>query len=54
MSAIDGSRAVRTHGESKMPVWGEVFEKYERTKKYPTDTQVRVKVIAEYVSTLQR
>ena len=54
MSAIDGSRAVRTHGESKMPVWGEVFEKFDRARKDPGHAQIKVKVIAEHVSTLQR
>jgi len=54
MSAIDGTRVVRTHGDSKMPVWGEVFEKFERTRKDPGQAQIKVRVIAEYVSTLQR
>jgi hypothetical protein len=54
MSAIDGTRVVRSHGDSKMPVWGEVFEKFERTRKDPGQAQIKVRVIAEYVSTLQR
>ena len=54
MSTIDGTKVVRAHGESKMPVWGEVFEKYERTKKSPTEAEIKVKVIAEYIATLQR
>ncbi len=54
MSAIDGTRAVRTHGDSKMPVWGEVFEKFDRARKDPEQAQSKVKVIAEQLSTLQR
>ena len=54
MSSVDGTKVVRAHGESKMPVWGEVFERYERTKKSPTEAEIKVKVIAEYLSTLQR
>lgn len=54
MTTIDGTRAVRTHGDSKMPVWGEVFQKFDGAAKDPKQTQVKVKVIAEYVSTLQR
>lgn len=55
MTSIDGSRVVRGHGDAKMPVWGEVFEKEAEGKKYPTLTSLlKVKVIAEYISTLQR
>lgn len=54
MSAIDGTRAVRTHGESKMPVWGEVFEKFDHAAKDPAKAQAKVKAIAEHISSLQR
>ena len=54
MSATDGTRAVRSHGESKMPVWGEVFEKFERTEKSHGQTEIKVKLIAEYLATIQR
>ncbi|HWP59801.1 MAG TPA: cytochrome c [Candidatus Acidoferrales bacterium] len=58
MSSIDGSRAVRGHGDREMPVWGEVFEKEARESdsgKYPRLTSLlKVQAIAEYVSTLQR
>ncbi|MBI2361559.1 MAG: cytochrome c [Deltaproteobacteria bacterium] len=55
MSSIDGTRDVRGHGDAKMPVWGEVFEKEAEAKRYPTLTSLlKVKVIAEYISTLQR
>ena len=30
MSAIDGRRTVRAHGDHKMPVWGEIFRKRSR------------------------
>jgi mono/diheme cytochrome c family protein len=53
--AIDGRRKLRTHGDPKMPVWGESFI---REVKDPKGGEVTVglkeKAIAEYVATLQR
>jgi mono/diheme cytochrome c family protein len=53
--AIDGRRKLRSHGEPKMPVWGESFV---RETKDPKSAEVTVglkeKAIAEYVATLQR
>jgi mono/diheme cytochrome c family protein len=53
--AIDGRRKLRSHGDPKMPVWGESFS---REVKDPKSGEVSVglkeKVIAEYVATLQR
>jgi mono/diheme cytochrome c family protein len=55
MSAIDGSRAVRAHGDREMPVWGEIFRKEAEAAKYTELTSLlKTKTIAEYVSTLQR
>jgi mono/diheme cytochrome c family protein len=55
MTAIDGSRAVRGHGDRQMPVWGEVFRKELEKEKYTELTALlKAKVIAEYVATLQR
>ena len=55
MSAIDGSRAVRGHGDREMPVWGEIFRKEAESAKYSELTALlKVKVIAEYIATLQR
>jgi hypothetical protein len=55
MTAIDGSRAVRGHGDRQMPVWGEVFRKEVEKEKYTELTALlKAKVIAEYVATLQR
>ncbi len=54
MTSIDGTRLVRTHGEAEMPVWGEVFEKYDRSRKSPKQAQAKVKVITEYILKLQR
>jgi mono/diheme cytochrome c family protein len=34
MSAIDGPRTVRAHGDRKMPVWGEIFRKEAEGGKY--------------------
>ena len=55
MSAIDGSRAVRAHGDREMPVWGEIFRKETDPEKYTELTSLlKIKLIAEYVATLQR
>ena len=55
MSAIDGSRMVRAHGDREMPVWGEIFRKEAEAGKYTELTSLlKTKMIAEYVATLQR
>jgi mono/diheme cytochrome c family protein len=55
MSAIDGRRVVRAHGDRQMPVWGEVFREEVAKEKYKElTTLLTAKVIAEYVGTLQR
>jgi mono/diheme cytochrome c family protein len=55
MSAIDGSRVVRAHGDREMPVWGEIFRKEAEAAKYTELTSLlKTKMIAEYLATLQR
>jgi len=57
MAAIDGRRPVRAHGDSAMPVWGEVFEREleERAVGWPRATTLhQVRLIAEYVLSLQQ
>ena len=55
VATIDGKARIGAHGESKMPVWGEIFEREASAQKEPATTSAaRVKVIAEYVSTIQR
>lgn len=55
IATIDGKARIGAHGESKMPVWGDIFEKEASTQKEPATTSTaRVKAIAEYVSTIQR
>ena len=55
MSAIDGSRIVRAHGDREMPVWGEIFRREAEPAKYTELTSLlKTKMIAEYVATLQR
>jgi mono/diheme cytochrome c family protein len=58
MTSIDGSRAVRGHGDGTMPVWGEIFEKQAKesdSEKYPKLTSLlQVRAIAEYIGALQR
>lgn len=55
MSAIDGRRKSRLHGNPKMPVWGESFSREGKDpKSAEATTSAKVKAIAEYVATLQR
>jgi mono/diheme cytochrome c family protein len=52
--AIDGTRSVRAHGVSEMPVWGEVFDSDAAS---PLEQQIlaagKVMAIARYLRTLQ-
>ena len=55
IATIDGKARIGAHGESKMPVWGEIFEKAASAEKEPAGASAaRVKVIAEYIATIQR
>jgi mono/diheme cytochrome c family protein len=55
MSAIDGRRVVRGHGDRKMPVWGEVFRKEAEGGKYAElQALLKGKLIAEYIATIQQ
>ena len=55
IATIDGRRAVRSHGDRDMPVWGEIFRKETERGRYSELTSLlKAKVIAEYVATLQR
>ncbi len=55
VEAIDGTRTVRAHGVSEMPIWGEVFQADPAS---PLEQQImaagRVLSITRYVRTLQR
>ncbi|HTM11012.1 MAG TPA: c-type cytochrome [Verrucomicrobiae bacterium] len=55
MSAIDGTRKVRGHGDPAMPVWGEVFKEEHKGEKYAELTSLRhTQTIADYIAKLQR
>jgi mono/diheme cytochrome c family protein len=55
MSAIDGRRTVRAHGDRKMPVWGEIFRKEAEGGKYAElQALLKAKLIAEYIATIQQ
>ena len=54
MSAIDGRRTVRGHGDRKMPVWGEIFRKEAEGGEYAErQALLKAKLIAEYIATIQ-
>ena len=51
MNFISGEEAIAAHGSRDMPMWGQLFHTLE-----PNDeavTRVRVRVLAEYIKTLQ-
>jgi mono/diheme cytochrome c family protein len=55
MASIDGKTRISAHGESKMPVWGEIFEKQASVQKDPASASAaKVKAIADYLTTIQR
>jgi mono/diheme cytochrome c family protein len=57
IAAIDGRQPVRAHGDSAMPVWGEIIEREMKERKigWPQATTIqRERLIAEYLMTLQR
>ena len=55
IASIDGKLTIEAHGESRMPVWGEIFEKQALTQKDPAATSAaKVKAIAEHIATIQR
>ena len=55
MSAIDGSRTVRGHGDRTMPVWGDVFRDEHANEKYVELVALyKIKWIAEYIGALQK
>ena len=53
MQVIDGRRAVRAHGNSLMPVWGQVFEQGGEDDRRARQALREVQALAEYVQVLQ-
>jgi len=54
-ASIEGKSRISAHGESQMPVWGEIFEKQASGQKDPAGASAaKVKVIVDYLSTIQR
>ena len=55
MSRIDGTETIRAHGDSRMPVWGEVFAKGLVGENAPDRrARLHVKAAAMYARSLQR
>ena len=55
MQAVDGTRTVRAHGESAMPVWGRVFEESLEDAPYTRRTTLlHLRALVEYIRTLQQ
>ena len=53
VDAIDGTRTVRAHGVSEMPVWGEVFQPYRASPKEKLAARSKIIAIADYLRSLQ-
>lgn len=54
MQMIDGTKAVRAHGDADMPVWGEVFrEQSGMSMTRRVEAQGKVLLIAEYLRSIQ-
>ena len=53
VEAIDGTRTVRAHGVSEMPVWGEVFQPDPASPEQQLLARSKVIAIAGYLRSLQ-
>jgi len=53
VDAIDGTRTVRAHGVSEMPVWGEVFLPDRASPKEKVAGRGKIIAIADYLRSLQ-
>jgi mono/diheme cytochrome c family protein len=53
LDAIDGTRTVRAHGVSEMPVWGEVFRPDPASPKQKLVARRKIVAIADYLRSLQ-
>ena len=53
VDAIDGTRTVRAHGVSEMPVWGEVFEPSSASREQKLVARSKIVAIADYLRSLQ-
>jgi mono/diheme cytochrome c family protein len=53
IDAIDGTRTVRAHGVSEMPVWGEVFQPNRASPQQRLVGRRKIIAIADYLRSLQ-
>ena len=53
VEAIDGTRTVRAHGVSEMPVWGEVFRSDHFSPQQQLVMHAKIVAIASYLRSLQ-
>jgi mono/diheme cytochrome c family protein len=50
---IDGRTFITAHGESDMPVWGEVFTEEKAATQSDAHVRGKVQLIADYLATIQ-
>lgn len=55
MQAIDGTKTIRAHGETNMPVWGESFRREIADSSLQDQVRVRgrLMLITEYIESIQ-
>ena len=53
VDAIDGTRTLRAHGVSEMPVWGEVFRPDSASPQQKVVARRKIVPIADYLRSLQ-
>jgi len=53
VDAIDGTRTVRAHGVSEMPVWGEVLQPDRASPQQKLAARSKIIAIADYLRSLQ-
>jgi hypothetical protein len=53
VEAIDGTRTVRAHGVSEMPVWGEVLRAEHSSPEQQLVMHAKIVAIADYLRSLQ-
>jgi mono/diheme cytochrome c family protein len=53
MQAIDGTKSVRPHGESDMPIWGERFREEAAAPDASAHVRSKLLLITEYLESIQ-
>lgn len=52
--AIDGRNELRTHGTSRMPIWGLTFQELDRDTDQEAEVRLRIEHLVAYIESIQR